>query len=164
MGVVEGKWDLVLSGDRVSVQEGEKFGRRMMERVAQQCECAQYHRTAQLTVVKIALTMVKIKQYVLYYVTFGDGKGRSVVSDSLRPHGLYSPWNPDHNTGMGSLSLLHEISQPSNGAQVSRSADDSLPAEPPKILERVADPFSRGSSRPRNQTKVSCIAGRFFTN
>ena len=97
-------------------------------------------------------------------MTFGDGKGRSVVSDSLRPHGLYSPWNPDHNTGMGSLSLLHEISQPSNGAQVSRIADDSLPAEPPKILERVADPFSRGSSRPRNQTKVSCIAGRFFTN
>ena len=97
-------------------------------------------------------------------MTFGDGKGCSVVSDSLRPHGLYSHWNPDHNTGMGSLSLLHEISQPSNGAQVSRIADDSLPAEPSKILEWVADPFSRGSSRPRNQTRVSCIAGRFFTN
>ena len=34
----------------------------------------------------------------------------------------------------------------------------------PKILEWVAYPFSRGSSQPRNQTGVSCIAGRFFTN
>ena len=33
-----------------------------------------------------------------------------------------------------------------------------------RILEWVAFPFSRGSSRPRNQTRVSCIAGRFFTN
>ena len=33
-----------------------------------------------------------------------------VVSDSLRPHGLYSPWNsPGQNTGMGILSLLQEI-------------------------------------------------------
>ena len=30
-----------------------------------------------------------------------------VVSDSLQPHGLYSPWNsPGQNTGVGSLSLL----------------------------------------------------------
>ena len=33
-----------------------------------------------------------------------------------------------------------------------------------RILEWVAFPFSRGSSQPRNQTQVSCIAGRFFTN
>ena len=32
------------------------------------------------------------------------------MSDSLQPHGLYSPWNsPDQNTGVGSLSLLQEI-------------------------------------------------------
>ena len=30
--------------------------------------------------------------------------------------------------------------------------------------DRVAYPFSRGSSRPKNQTQVSCIAGGFFTN
>ena len=44
---------------------------------------------------------------------------------------------------------------------------DSLPAEPqgsPRILEGVACPFSRGSSQPRNQTWVSCITGRSFTN
>ena len=35
---------------------------------------------------------------------------RSVVSDSLQPRGLYSPWNsPGQNTGVGSLSLLQEI-------------------------------------------------------
>ena len=31
-----------------------------------------------------------------------------------------------------------------------------------RILEWVAVPFSRGSSKPRDRTQVSCIAGRFF--
>ena len=34
----------------------------------------------------------------------------------------------------------------------------------PRILEWVAYPSSSGSSQPRNRTRVSCIAGRFFTN
>ena len=33
-----------------------------------------------------------------------------------------------------------------------------------RILERVAFPFSRGSSQPRDRTQVSHISGRFFTN
>ena len=33
-----------------------------------------------------------------------------------------------------------------------------------KILEWVAFPFSRGSSQPRDQSKVSLIAGGFFTS
>ena len=33
-----------------------------------------------------------------------------------------------------------------------------------RILDWVAVPFSRGSFQPRNQTKVSYIAGGFFTN
>ena len=32
-----------------------------------------------------------------------------------------------------------------------------------RILEWVAMPSSRGSSQPRDQTQVSCIAGGFFT-
>ena len=37
-------------------------------------------------------------------------ESRSVVSDSLRCHGLYSPWNsPGQNTGMGSHSLPQGI-------------------------------------------------------
>ena len=49
----------------------------------------------------------------------------SLVSSSLRPHGLYSPWNSsDQNTGVGNLSLL-EIKPRSPTLQV-----DSLLAEP----------------------------------
>ena len=33
-----------------------------------------------------------------------------------------------------------------------------------RIQAWVTYPFSRGSSQLRNQTRVSCIAGRFFTN
>ena len=32
-----------------------------------------------------------------------------------------------------------------------------------RTLECVAIPFPRGSSPPRDQTQVSCIAGKFFT-
>ena len=32
-----------------------------------------------------------------------------------------------------------------------------------RVLEWVAIPFSRGSSQPKDQPQVSCIAGRFFT-
>ena len=39
-----------------------------------------------------------------------ESESRSVVSDFLQPHGLYSPWNfPGQNTGVGSLSLLQGI-------------------------------------------------------
>ena len=36
-----------------------------------------------------------------------ESEGCSVVSDSLRPQGLYYPWNsPGQNTGVGSLGTL----------------------------------------------------------
>ena len=39
-----------------------------------------------------------------------ESESRSVVSDSLRPHGLYTSWNsPGQNTGVGSLCLLQGI-------------------------------------------------------
>ena len=39
-----------------------------------------------------------------------ESESRSVVSDSLQPHGLYSPWNsPGQNPRVGSLSLLQGI-------------------------------------------------------
>ena len=39
-----------------------------------------------------------------------ESESCSVVSDSLQPHGLYSPWNsPGQNTGVGRLSLLQGI-------------------------------------------------------
>ena len=72
------------------------------------------------------------------------------------------------NTGMGSLSLLQGIfpTQGSNPGppnckwilyQLSYKGS-------PRILGWVAYPFPRESSQPRNQTRVSCIEGRFFTN
>ena len=57
-----------------------------------------------------------------------ESESRSVMSDSLLPHGLVH----------GILQVI--------------------------ILEWVAFPFSRGSSQPKDQTQVSCIAGRFFTS
>ena len=93
----------------------------------------------------------------------------SVVSDSLQPHGLYSPWNPPgQNTGGGSLSLPQGIfpTQGSNpGLWHCRHILYQLSHQgSPKILEWVAYPFSSRSSQPRNWTRVSCIAGGFFTN
>ena len=71
-------------------------------------------------------------------------------------------------TGVGSLSLLQGIfpTQVSNPGlwhcgqilyQLSHKGNQS-------ILEWVVYPFSRGSSRSRNWTQVSYIAGGFFTN
>ena len=85
------------------------------------------------------------------------------------PHGLYSPWNsPDQNTGMGSLSLFQDIfptQRPNPGLWHCRRIVHQLRYQgSPRILEWVAYPFSSGSSRPRNRTRVSCFAGRFFTN
>ena len=96
-------------------------------------------------------------------------ESHSVVSDSLWSHRLYSPWNsPGQNTGVGSLSLFQGIfwTKGSNPGllhcrqilyQLSHKGSS-------RILEWVAYPFSTGSSQPRNQTGVSLIAGRFFTN
>ena len=57
-----------------------------------------------------------------------ESESFSVLSNSLRPCGLYSPWNSlGQNPGMGSLSLLQgEGIQPRSLALQA----DSLPAEP----------------------------------
>ena len=80
-----------------------------------------------------------------------------------------TPWNsPGQNTGVGSLSL-HQGIFPTQGLNLGLShcrwiiyllrQKGNL-----GILEWVAYPFSNGSSQPRNQTRVSCAAGRFFSN
>ena len=88
---------------------------------------------------------------------------------TLWPCALGSPWNsPGQNTGVGSLSLLQGIfpTQGSNPGlphwgrilyQLSHKGS-------PRILEWVAYPYFRGSSWRRNRTRVSCVAGGFFTN
>ena len=79
-------------------------------------------------------------------------------------HGI----SPGQNTGVGSLSLLQGIfpTQGSNpGLPHCRWILYQLSHKVrPKILEEVVYPFSSGSSLPRNRTRVSYIADRFFTN
>ena len=70
------------------------------------------------------------------------------------------------NTVGGSLSLLHGIS-PIQGSNRGLPHCGQILYQlrhkgSPRILEWLAYLFSRGSSQPRNQTRVSCIAGRFF--
>ena len=70
-----------------------------------------------------------------------ESESRSVVSDSLRPHGLYSPWNsPGQNTGVDSRSLLQGIF-PTQGWNpgLPHCRLDSLPAGPPGGV-RQGDP------------------------
>ena len=100
---------------------------------------------------------------------FHESESGSVMSDTLWYNGLYSSWNsPGQNTGVGSLSLLQGIfpTQGSNpGLPHCRKILYRLSHKGrPKMLERVAYPFSSRFSWPRNQTRVSCIAGRFFSN
>ena len=53
---------------------------------------------------------LKLPQHSVLIGYESESERRSVVSDSLRPQGLYSPWNsPGQNTGVGSLSLLQWI-------------------------------------------------------
>ena len=101
--------------------------------------------------------------------TWSETESRLGVSDSLRPHELYSPWDsPGQYTGVGSLSLLQGIflTQGSNpGLSHCRWILYQLSHKgSPGIREWVACPFSSKPSQPRNQTSVSCVLGRFFTN
>ena len=94
-------------------------------------------------------------------------KSRSVVSDSFRHHGLYSPWNsPDQNTGGGSLSRLQGIfpTQGSNpdiphcGQILYQLSHKGSPITEVGSLSLFQQIF------PSRELKwVSCIAGGFFT-
>ena len=81
-----------------------------------------------------------------------ESESRSVMSDFLQPHGLYSPWNSlGQNTGVGSLSLLQGIFpiQGSNPGLLHCILYQLSHQGSPRILEWVASPFSRVSSWPR---------------
>ena len=46
----------------------------------------------------------------MFFIHINERESLSVVSDSLLPHGLYSPWNSlGQSTGVGCLSLLQGI-------------------------------------------------------
>ena len=57
------------------------------------------------------------------------------------------------------LRHVHLLCDPMDCSPPGSSVHGILPA---RVLEWVAIPFSRGSSWPREQTRVSCIAGRLY--
>ena len=62
---------------------------------------------------------------------YRESESHSVVSDSLRPHGLYTSWNsPGQNIEVGSLFLLQRLFPTQESNQVSCILQaDSLPTE-----------------------------------
>ena len=90
-----------------------------------------------------------------YLAVKSESESRSVISNSLGPHGLYSPWNSPGQDTQGSnpglphcRQILYQLSHKGS----------------PRILEWLAYPFSSTSSWLRNQPgSPSCIAGGFFT-
>ena len=103
----------------------------------------------------------------LNHMNESESEGRSVGSNSLQPHGLYSPWNSmEQNTGVSSFSLLQGIF-PTQGLNPGLPHFRQLLYQlnhrgSPRILEWVAHPFSNVSFWPRIWTRVSYIAGKFF--
>ena len=97
-----------------------------------------------------------------------ESESHLVVSDSATPWTIQSMEFSRPEYRVGSLALLQGIfpTQGSNpGLLHCRQILYQLSHKgSPRILEWVAYPFSRGSSWPRNRTRVSCIAGRFFTS
>ena len=98
-----------------------------------------------------------------------ESESHSVPSNSLRSHGLYSPWNSlGQKTEVASHSLLQAIF-PTQGLnpglpQCRQILYQLSHKGSPRILEWVAYHFSSGYSQPRNWTGVSWIAGGFFTS
>ena len=85
------------------------------------------------------------------------------------PWTIYSPWNsPGQNTGVDEKKVKSE----SEVVQSCPTLCNPVECSPPgssvhgilqaRILEWVAISFFRGSSRPKDQAWVSCIAGIFF--
>ena len=118
------------------------------------------------------------RRQILYHLSYqvnlmSNQFSRSVVSDSLQPHesqpARLCPWDsPGKNTGVGCHALLQGIFS-------TQGSNPSLPhcrqilyhlshQGSPGILEWVACPFVRGSSRLWNRIRVSSFAGGFFTS
>ena len=82
-----------------------------------------------------------------------ESESRSVMSDSLRPHGLYSPWNsPGQNTGLGNQPFPSLGDLPNPGTQHRSPAlqASSLPAElsgNPKIHKKSKQPKMANTKR-----------------
>ena len=94
----------------------------------------------------------------------------SAVSPTWRRGGAASPGG---NVSVNGCERHDGSPTPAAGLSVGSDSVRPVDCSPPgssvhrtlqaRILEQVAMPFSRGPSRPRDQTWVSCVASRFFT-
>ena len=94
-----------------------------------------------------------------------ESESHSVVSDSLPPHGLYSPWNsPGQNTGVGSLSLLQGI-YPTKGSRpgLPHCRQIIYQLSQTRILEWDAISISRGIF-PTQELNPCLLLGRWITS
>ena len=85
------------------------------------------------------------------YIVHGILQALAWVAIGVGSHSLFQGIFPTQGSNPGLLHcrwILYQLSHQGNL----------------RILEWAAYPFSSGSSWPRNWTRVSCIAGRFFTN
>ena len=109
-------------------------------------------------------------------------QGRSQPLNRGQGHAL-SPRPLDREDGSQEKSFLRPPSPPGGSgylwgvavlvAQSCLTLCDPVDGSPPgssvrrilqaRTLEWIATPFSRGPSLPRDRTRVSCMAGRFFT-
>ena len=66
----------------------------------------------------------------LLFAIVKESKSHSVVSDSLWPHGLYSPWNSSgQGTGVGSIHSPGDLPDPGIKPGFPALQADSLPTE-----------------------------------
>ena len=128
---------------------------------------------------KLLVKYILIIPYEYFCISYTDDRYEwlrlkfyacSVMSDSLRSHGLYSTWNsPGQNTGLEwvAFPLSRKSSQLRDQTQVScivGRLSTSWATREAQECWSVAYPVFSGSSRHRNLTGVSCIASGFFTN
>ena len=86
---------------------------------------------SQLGIFSMQLWLTDFCDIIASFALQSESETRSVVSSSLWPHGLYSPWNsPGQNTGVGIFSSPGDLPNPGIELRSPVLQVDSLPAEP----------------------------------
>ena len=103
----------------------------------------------------------RILVWVAYPFSRGPSRSRNWTWVSCIAGGFFASWATRWWWFSLILKLCSTLCDPMDYSPPGSSVHGILQA---RILDGVAISFSRGSSRPRNRTQVSYIAGRFFTN
>ena len=124
-------WNLCFAGSHMTVRPWRTYICPHFSLVAQLClilcdptDCSSpMHNQLPELAQRLFITRI-INQRTFHIIVINKrmkwSESRSVVSDSLQPHGSYSSWNsPGQDTGVSSLSLLQGSSQTRDQTQVS---------------------------------------------